>query len=109
MPDRSGRVYADWLTARGEAFTVGIGTATLDSFRRYGNAIRDELQDDVAVLDAFHVVKLGLKAMEETRLRVQQDQLGHRGRKHDPLYRIRNALRRSRTAEPPPDFEARLS
>jgi transposase len=31
--------------------------------------------------------------MEETRRRVQQDQLGHRGHKHDPLYRIRNALR----------------
>ena len=24
---------------------------------------------------------------------MQQEQLGHRGRKHDPLYRIRNALR----------------
>jgi transposase len=44
-------------------------------------------------LDAFHAVRLGLKAMEETRRRVQQEQLGHRGRKHDPLYRIRNPLR----------------
>ena len=75
------------------AFTAGVGIATLDPFRGYGNAIRDELDDAVAVLDAFHVVKLGLKAMEETRRRVQQEQLGHRGRKHDPLYRIRNALR----------------
>jgi transposase len=65
----------------------------LDPFRGYGNAIRDELDDAVAVLDAFHVVRLGLKAMEETRRRVQQEQLGHRGRKHDPLYRIRNTLR----------------
>jgi transposase len=31
--------------------------------------------------------------MEETRRRVQQEQLGHRGHKHDPLYRIRNVLR----------------
>jgi transposase len=31
--------------------------------------------------------------MEETRRRVQQEQLGHRGRKHDPLYKIRNILR----------------
>jgi transposase len=90
---RSGKVYADWLKARGTAFTAGIRTATLDPFRGYGNAIRDELEDATAVLDAFHVVKLGLQAMEETRRRVQQDQLGHRGHKHDPLYRIRNALR----------------
>ena len=93
VPGRSGKVYADWLRSRGEAFTTGVGTATLDPFRGYGNAIRDELDDAVAVLDAFHVVKLGLQAMEETRRRVQQEQLGHRGRKHDPLYRIRNALR----------------
>ena len=31
--------------------------------------------------------------MEETRRRVQQELLGHRGRKNDPLYKIRNALR----------------
>jgi transposase len=93
VPGRSGRAYADWLNARGQAFTAGIGTATLDPFRGYANAIRDELDDAVAVLDAFHVVRLGLRAMEECRRRVQQEQFGHRGRKHDPLYRIRNALR----------------
>jgi hypothetical protein len=90
---RSGKAYADWLRFRGSAFTAGIGTATLDPFRGYGNAVRDELDDATAVLDAFHVVRLGLKAMEETRRRVQQQQLGHRGIKHDPLYRIRNPLR----------------
>ena len=31
--------------------------------------------------------------MEETRRRVQQEQLGYRGHKNDLLYRIRNALR----------------
>jgi transposase len=93
VPGRSGKAYADWLSGRGETFTAGIRTATLDPFRGYSNAIRDELEDATAVLDAFHVVRLGLTAMEETRRRVQQKQLGHRGRKHDPLYRIRNALR----------------
>jgi transposase len=38
-------------------------------------------------------VKLALKAMEDTRRCVQHEQLGHRGRKHDPLYRIANPLR----------------
>ena len=93
MLGRSGKAYADWLRSRGNAFTAGIRTATLDPFRGYANAIRDELDDAVAVLDAFHVVRLGLQAMEEIRRRVQQEQLGHRGRKNDPLYRIRNALR----------------
>jgi transposase len=93
VPGRSGAAYAGWLASRGEAFTSGVEVATLDPFRGYANAINDQLEDAVAVLDAFHVVRLGLKAMEETRRRVQQEQLGHRGHKHDPLYRIRNALR----------------
>jgi transposase len=93
VPGRSGKAYADWLSSRGASFTAGVRTATLDAFRGYSNAIRDELEDATAVLDAFHVVRLGLKAIEGTRRRVQQEQLGHRGRKPDPLYRIRNALR----------------
>ncbi len=93
VPGRSGKAYADWLSGRGDSFTAGVRTGTLDPFWGYSNAIRDELEDATAVLDAFHVVRLGLTAMEQTRRRVQQEQLGHRGRKHDPLYRIRNALR----------------
>lgn len=45
------------------------------------------------MLDAFHVVGLGVKALDEVRHRVQQVTLGHRGRKEDPLYRIRVLLR----------------
>jgi transposase len=44
------------------------------------------------VLDAFHVVKLGSAMVDEVRRRVQQDTLGHRGRKGDPLYGIRRTL-----------------
>ena len=89
---------------RGSAFTAGIGTATLDPFRGYGNAIRDELEDATAVLDAFHVVRLGLKAMEETRRRVQQEQLGHRGRKARPaLPDPQRPAGRRRPAHRPPD------
>jgi len=70
-----------------------VKVAPLDPFRGYANAIDDQLADAIAVLDAFHVVRLGMKAMEECRRRVQQEQLGHRGRKNDPLYRVRNVLR----------------
>src|SRR5664280_3036665 len=37
--------------------------------------------------------ELGTAAVDEVRRRVQQDIHGHRGRKDDPLYRIRNILR----------------
>ena len=42
------------------------------------------------MLDAFHIVKLAGDAPGEVRRRVQQDTTGHRGRKGDPLYQIRN-------------------
>ncbi len=42
----------------------------------------------VQVLDAFHVVKLGTQVVDEVRRRVQQEQLGRRGHKNDPLYEI---------------------
>jgi len=68
----------------------------MDLFQGYKNAIDDQLQDATSVLDAFHIVKLAGDAPGEVRRRVQQDTTGHRGRKGDPLYQIRNLLRASR-------------
>ncbi len=93
VPGRSGKAYQDWLEDRGERFRKAVKVATLDPFHGYKNAIDDQLEDARAVLDAFHVVKLGTQAVDEVRRRVQQETLGHRGRKGDPLYRIRNILR----------------
>lgn len=76
---------------------VGITHAALDPFRGYANAIRTELPEDtITVLDAFHVVKLASTAMDEVRRRTQQATLGRRGRKNDPLYKIRRLLTTAR-------------
>jgi len=93
VPGRSGETYRAWLKDRGEAFRAGVQIATLDPFHGYKNAIDDQLADARSVLDAFHVVKLATAAVDDTRRRVQQDIHGHRGRKNDPLYRVRNILR----------------
>jgi transposase len=93
VPGRSGKAYSDWLKDRGQAFRAGVEVATLDPFHGYKNAIDDQLEDATAVLDAFHVVKLGTQAVDEVRRRVQQQIHGHRGRKGDPLYGIRTILR----------------
>ena len=91
-----GTTRTDADEGRGEDFRSGIQIATLDPFRGYKNAIDDQLQDATSVLDAFHIVKLAGDALDEVRRRVQQDTTGHRGRKGDPLYQIRNLLRASR-------------
>ncbi len=94
---RSGPVYATWIRQQTREFVDGITHAALDPFRGYANAIRSELPDDtVTVLDAFHVVKLASTAMDEVRRRVQQDTLGRRGHRNDPLYRIRRLLTTAR-------------
>src|SRR6478609_4210604 len=77
---RSGTVYKRWLDAHPE-LVDGVEQAALDPFRGYANAIRDGLPDAVAVLDAFHVVRLGTQVLDEVRRRVQQDTLGRRGHK----------------------------
>ena len=96
VPGRTGTAYAGWLKGQDPAFVSGVKHASLDPFRGYANAIRDELPDAVAVLDAFHLVKLGTQVVDEVRRRVQQDTLGRRGHKDDPRYKIRGLLRRGR-------------
>lgn len=93
VPGRSCKAYKDWLNQRGESFRNNVKVAALDPFAGYKSAIDDQLEDATAVLDAFHVVKLGTQAVDEVRRRVQQDTLGHRGRKGDPLYGIQTILR----------------
>ena len=93
VPGRSGRVYADWLDQRGQDFRDGVQLAALDPFAGYKRAIDDELADAVVVLDAFHVVALSTKCVDEVRRRVQQETTGHRGRKGDPLFGIQTILR----------------
>jgi Transposase len=44
------------------------------------------------VVDHFHAIKLANTVVDQVRRRTQQAFLGHRGRKHDPLYRIRKLL-----------------
>jgi len=53
----------------------------------------DTLEDAVVVADVFHLVRLGLTALDEVRRRRQQQIHGHRGHKDDPLFRLRRVLR----------------
>jgi transposase len=48
--------------------------------------------DATQIADPFHVVKLANSKLDECRRRVQNETLGHRGRKSDPLYRARRLL-----------------
>ena len=92
-PGRSGAVLGTWLANADQNWKQHITHAALDAFRGYATALAAHLPDAVRVLDPFHVVKLALAALDEVRRRVQNQVLGHRGRRGDPLYRIRRTLR----------------
>jgi transposase len=81
-----------WLAARPEAWRANIAWATLDLSGPYRSVFDTMLPDAVQVADPFHVIKLANSKLDECRRRVQNETLGHRGRKHDPLYRCRRLL-----------------
>jgi transposase len=53
----------------------------------------DTLEGAVVVADVFHLVRLGIQALDEVRRRRQQQIHGHRGHKDDPLFKLRRVLR----------------
>lgn len=64
----------------------------LDLSGPYRKVFTDGLSDAAQVADPFHLVKLANSKLDECRRRVQNETLGHRGRKDDPLYRARRLL-----------------
>ena len=53
------------------------------------------LPDATQIADPFHLIRLANQRLDECRRRVQNQTLGHRGRKADPLYRARRLLTRA--------------
>ena len=49
----------------------------------------DVVPSATSVIDHFRAIVLASEAVSDVRRRVQQEQLGHRGRKHGPPYVIR--------------------
>lgn len=85
---RSARVLTEWLDEREQAFRDRIQVVTMDGFAGYHTATRESLPEATPVMDPFHVVQLGGEKVTGCRQRLQQELLGHRGRKEDLLYRV---------------------
>ena len=82
----------EWLENRPVEWRQRIRWATLDMSGPYRSAFDTALPDATQVADPFHVVKLANSKLDEVRRRVQNETLGHRGHKDDPLYRSRKLL-----------------
>jgi transposase len=87
--DRTRTAVDGWLHAQPRGWLAGIGTVALEPWRGYASALVAPLGHATVVVDHFHAIRLANMVVDQVRRRVQQTTLGHRGRKHDPLYRIR--------------------
>lgn len=81
-----------WCAGQDEEFLRGITTVATDLAESFRAGLHPHLDHARRVADPFHVVRAGNRCLDKVRRRVQQEMLGHRGRKADPLYRIRKLL-----------------
>jgi transposase len=92
VADRTRAAVDDWLGGRPRDWLAQVGTVALDPWRGYANALTGRLGHATVVVDHFHAIRLANAVVDQARRRTQQTTLGHRGRKRDPLYRIRKLL-----------------
>jgi transposase len=76
--------HPDWL--------AGIEVVATDLTESFRAGLSPHLDHARRVADPFHVVRVANRCLDTVRRRVQNETLGHRGRKLDPLYRIRKLL-----------------
>ena len=89
---RTAESAAAWFRAQPTEWCEAIRWAVLDMSGSYRKAYDRVLPHALQVADPFHVIRLANQRLDEVRRRVQNETLGHRGRKDDPLYRIRRLL-----------------
>ena len=81
-----------WCASQDRAWMGAIRVVATDLAESYRNGTSPHLDHAIRVADPFHVVRVANRCVDKVRRRVQNETLGHRGRKDDPLYRIRKLL-----------------
>ncbi len=81
-----------WLDDQPKAWLRAVRVVATDLAESYRSALAGRLDHAMRVADPFHVVRVANRCLDTVRRRVQNQTQGHRGRKRDPLYRIRKLL-----------------
>jgi transposase len=81
-----------WTANAAPAWLAGIKVVATDLAESFRAGLSPHLDHTRRVADPFHVVRVGNRCVDAVRRRVQNETLGHRGRKADPLDRIRKLL-----------------
>jgi transposase len=94
LPTRQYVDVAAWIDAQPAAWKERIQYGALDMSNIYAAVYSVTLPSALQVVDPFHLIALANRGLDAVRRRVQNEQMGHRGRKDDPLYRARRVLLR---------------
>jgi transposase len=89
---RQGADLRRWLQRQPTQWLGTVRVVATDLTDAYRTGMTGLLDPARKVADGFHVVRVAQRCLDTIRRRVQQEQLGHRGRKGDPLYKIRKIL-----------------
>jgi transposase len=81
-----------WTANASPDWLAGIEVVATDLAESFRAGLSPGLAHAIRVADPFHVVRVANRCVDKVRRRVQNESLGHRGRKDDPLYRIRKLL-----------------
>jgi transposase len=81
-----------WTANADPGWLAGIEVVATDLAESFRAGLSPHLDHAQRVADPFHVVRVANRCVDKVRRRVQNETLGHRGRKADPLYRIRKLL-----------------
>ncbi len=81
-----------WTANAHPPWLAGIKVVATDLAESFRAGLSPGLDHAKRVADPFHVVRVANRCVDKVRRRVQNETLGHRGRKRDPLYRIRKLL-----------------
>jgi len=92
LPSRNFVDVAGFLDKQSAGWKGQIAFGALDMSATYAAVYSVILPKAAQVIDPFHVISLANRALDSVRRRVQNEQTGHRGRRHDPLYKARRAL-----------------
>ena len=92
LPTRKYVDVAGWIDQQPAAWKERIRFGALDMSNTYAAVYSVVLPKAEQVVDPFHLIAVANRSLDAIRRRVQIEQLGHRGRRDDPLYRARRLL-----------------
>lgn len=95
VPGRNADDVAYWLFGAMPSWRDGVAMVAIDPHRGYANGLLRGLPGAGVTVDHFHAVKVTNENGGRRAARVQQETLGHRGHRDDPLYGSRQLMTRA--------------